>query len=230
MNNLNSPTRTIYGYTDCMYKIKQLADIYFGRDELSFTSAYPQNNEADNIKTPLVTYKLIKKEPGKFGKQTEIKPRPMRGEPIKVSALNQVSGEVAEITVELEGQTFDYHVLFEIWDEDPERADKRLEQFESFIKQYTGYLKASGLQELIFEEASGLSDNGKWDTTLNCRKIQYLIRIDSVIGAKVKTIQGIHLMLKVYHNQYEYYAVLLDNDYYTVDPPHIPILSIYDTE
>lgn len=225
---INLSGTSILTYTDAMEQLKKLSNVYFGQDKVNFTAAYPQINNPDDIVTPLITYKLKEKTPGLFGSTKEIKPR-YRGE-VQAEVHNTVTDENEIITVVLSGQMFDYLIEFEIWEADPIRADKTLEEFERFINQYTGYLMKSGVDKIFFQSATGMNDNGAFETTLSCRKVEYLFRIDTVIGAECKKIDNITIAIRVHEATGQMLLELLNDESYATPSPYDTIIILPDED
>lgn len=225
---INLSGTSILTYTDCMKKIQELSRVYFGTNDLKLVHGFPQGTDPADLPTPMVTYTLVSKKPGLIGKKTqELKPR-LRGE-VRVEVINKATNEPETVTVELLGQMFDYIVQFDIWEADPLRADLALEEFERFIKQYTGYLKKEGVGEIIYEEAEE-DNNSAWGTDLNHRKVRYKITIDTIMGVRVGSIKEIHLGIKLYPSTDELYLALLDTEHYTTNSPHDEVMIITEED
>ena len=202
-----------------MATIVKMATVYFGEDNLRITPNHPQIGDPDNIDTPLITYTMKKKEPGLIGEGVrEIRSKERGSQEIEL--INQETDEAEEVTLVFMGQRFDYTVEFDIWDADPIRADETREEFERFMRQYTGYFQQQGIDKLYFESAEDNHESGKWGSTLNHRRITYLIRLDEVVGVQIARIASITAYLKVHTDPNTFYVSLLDNDYYTTNSPH----------
>lgn len=204
---INLTSSTILSYRDLMRTIQGRLYTSWGIDKIRFTSAYPKKTESDNIVPPIITYSIISKSPGAFGKNTnEIKPR--HRETLKVKEGDK------DILIDLQGQMFDYKVLFEVWAEDGDSADELAERFQQFMFQYTGYFKKAGVVEVIFEGIESGGTGTQWKTDLIKRSVIYLIRLDEVSGARCPAIEEITINTLMHETAYNMVLnlYLLDKD------------------
>lgn len=155
------------GFTDIIFRLLNAA---WGPDWGMFVEAYPNNTDPQNIKTPVISYKLVQMLPGQIGKDgtREIKPR-----------LREivVPPEDPSTAINIYGRIFDAVVEFEIWEESNSKASKTATKFIDFMDMYTGYIKQRGIKELIFQRFS----NDTTDTlneNIVSRKIEYFVRFE----------------------------------------------------
>ena len=204
---INLTSSTIMSYRDLMRTIQKLLYAAWGKDKVRFTSAYPKKTETEKISPPIITYTILSKTPGAFGKNTsEIKPR--HRETLIVKEKDK------EFPVELMGQTFDYKILFELWSEDGDSADELAERFQQFMFQYTGYLKKTGVMEILFDGMDGNADTSQWRGDLIKRNMVYHIRLDEVSGARCQMIEEIVIGTLIHDTAYNMLLnlYLLDSD------------------
>jgi hypothetical protein len=184
-------------YRNLMKKIQSLLYASWGADKVRFSSAYPKITETDNISPPIITYKVISKTPGKFGPSNTVEKKPRVRETIKIKDKNG-----NDVPVDFLGQVFDYEILFEMWDEDGDKADELAERFQQFMTLYTGYLKKMGVEALFFNSMQDDDDKTKWKTDLIKRNVSYFIRMDEVVGVTSPVIDNIDIGSIVYDNIY----------------------------
>ena len=202
---INLNLRQIRSYTELMKFIKKLITVSWGADNVTFISAYPKLSESNELTTPIITYRVKDKVPGEFKSATEIKPR-IREYIIPSENNIPITGENLEVW----GQMFDYYIDFEIWAENGEQADDVASRFQSFMFQYTGYLKQAGVNEILFERMTSDVNTGQWRTDLINRTITYRIRIDEIVAIKIPNIESVGIDAYVhdstFHMELELYV------------------------
>lgn len=67
--------RQISGYVDLGRTLQSLIYANWGKDNIAFEPAYPKVSDPDSLKTPIITYEVVSKKPGRWGEQREVKPR-----------------------------------------------------------------------------------------------------------------------------------------------------------
>lgn len=193
--------RSISDFKSMMKTIQKFIYLSWGKDKISFFSAYPKKEIKS---TPIITYKIDGKSPGKFGNITEIKPRIRETITIKDQFLMDSDDEplldengdrvISDgDALEIWGQTFDYTIKFEVWGRDGEEADEIAANFQKFMFKYTGYLKKNGVQEILFKDLYTDTSSNKWKTDLINRTLIYHIRIDEIAGIFIPSIENIDL-------------------------------------
>lgn len=194
---INLTSSTIRSYRDLMRTIQKLLYTSWGKDKVRFTSAYPKKTDIASIKPPLITYSVMSKTPGIFGAKNTAEIKPRHRETLTINEGGK------DIPIELMGQTFDYKILFELWAEDGDTADELVERFQSFMFQYTGYLKKAGALEIIFEGMDDESGNAQWNTELIKRNVIYHVRLDEISGAKCSVIEEITISALLHDTSYD---------------------------
>jgi hypothetical protein len=192
-----------------MKSIQKLVYASWGQKNIRFTSAYPKKTDIDCIKPPIITYKVVSKTPGSYGRSNVIERKPRQRESIQIK-----NKDGKDVVLDLMGQMFDYRILFEIWAEDGDSADELAEKFQSFICQYTGYLKKSGASEILFESMTDDDGSNKWNTSLIKRDLVYHIRLEEVTGVQPSLIDVIQVGEITYDSSYNMIlnVYLLDQD------------------
>jgi hypothetical protein len=196
-------------YRDMMKSIQKLIYASWGQKNIRFTSAYPKKTDIDCTKAPIITYKVVSKTPGVFGKSNAIERRPRQRESIKIKDKNG-----KDVTLDIMGQMFDYKILFEIWADDGDSADEIAEKFQTFMYQYTGYLKKSGAESVFFESMTDDDGSNKWNTNLIKRDLVYHIRLEEVTNIQPSLIDTIQVGEITYDSSYNMIlnVYLLDQD------------------
>lgn len=149
-------------FTDMMHRLLKAAWGDWG----TFCEAFPNGRDPENVKLPIITYRILSKVPGIVGKNGTREVKPRFRETFQV--LNVVDGNPEVVNVY--SQVFDYQILFEIWEVSNTRADELSERFEDFMMTYAGYMMSQGVGQIQFEEMTG--DDGRFqlrDQTV-CRK------------------------------------------------------------
>lgn len=185
---VNVDSRTVTNLADLMQLIEKLIIASWGSDAVTFVSAYPQTTFSKDMVTPIITYKVKSKVPGRFKSASERKPR-LRDRIIIKNTNLPIDGE----TLDIWGQMFDYFVEFEVWGKDGKEADDIANRFQSFINKYKSVLVEAGANRFLFEELTSNDDQDRWRTDLRCRSIVYHIRIDEVVSASIPSIENISL-------------------------------------
>jgi hypothetical protein len=202
-------TRQISKYTDLMKTIQKVIYSSWGKDKVRFTSAYPKVAPNDSIPTPLITYRMARKQPAVFGKVSEIKPRVRQTISSGVTINNE---PLVGQSIEVLGQMFDYYVEFQVWAESGEEADEIAERFQDFMFKYTGFLKKLGVNEILFAEAGSDEGTAKWRSELVNRNLLYRIRIDEIVGVKCPVVEDIDVGITVDGIHFEVTATLLSQE------------------
>jgi hypothetical protein len=180
----------------------------WGKDKVTFASAYPKVSETDSINTPIITYSLITKRPAEFNKTTEIKPRIRE----TIKSKNLVDNDADLKAIDVYGQMFDYYIEFQVWAETGEEADITMENFQEFMFKYTGYFKKLGVNEILFEEANANQDTAKWRSELINRNLIYRIRIDEIVGVVCPAIENIEIYPTLDGIHFEVRALVLTEE------------------
>jgi hypothetical protein len=124
----------------------------------------------ENVKTPIITYKLEEMRPGVISKDgtREIKPR--HRETIFPSSDPSTA-------IEVYGRVLDATVVFEIWEENNAKASKFATKFIDFLDMYTGYIKQQGVKEIIFQRFSN-DTTTSLNENIVTRKLEYFVRFE----------------------------------------------------
>lgn len=155
---------TFDGFTSLIH---QLIKVAWGEDWGCFMQAFPNGTDPQSVNMPIITYHSKGKRPGAVGKSTqEIKPR-----------FRQYHKEDGE-TVHVYAQTFDIHVVFNVWAGTNTEVDKLAEKFEDFMMTFTGYFLQNGVQQLIFLEQTDATEEVSIRDEAVVRSFKYLLRLE----------------------------------------------------
>lgn len=132
-----------------------------------FVEAFPRGNDPENIKPPIITYKVISRIPSE---KRELKPRYREAPFEDPNNQNQ--------TISVLGQQFDYTVEFIIWGESNDQANKIAKDFEEMLATYAGDIKKTGVQELLFLSQGEDNSSTQWRDKLANRPLYYLVRLE----------------------------------------------------
>lgn len=217
---LKIENRKISTYTDLMKVIETLLYSNIGKDKVSMCASYPQIADPQNIKLPIITYKVKSKVPGSMKTTTEIKPRLRQSIVIDEAYIDNAARDVYtkeevekdqsgryhpiadksislkkqdKVVIEVWGQMFDYYIDFDVWASNGIQADNLAEKFQSFMFTFTGYLKRLGVSDIFFEEMTSDENSSNLMLNLVNRTITYRIRIDTVVGTRVPLIEDIDI-------------------------------------
>lgn len=146
-------------FREAMTLIKSLVELAI--PEVTFMSAYAKGTEPDLNRNPVITYKVIRRQPA--DKEIKMRPREFLSD--------------GENGIQIYGQRFDYQVEFAIWGSTNDEVDEVLDKFEDMINIYRGNLMKSGIQQIIFMEQLN-DDPDEWKKKLICRPLHYLIRFE----------------------------------------------------
>jgi hypothetical protein len=164
-------------FNDFTTLLKSLVDVVI--PGCNFVEAYPGDKDGlENLKTPIITYKILERVPYK-----EIKPT-FRERMDDIDDPNKV--------VTIYGQRFIYLVQFMIWGQSNNEANIILDQFESMIATYTGDLMNAGVQQIIFD-TQGTDNRDTTRPNLASRTLTYKVILERhlvVIEPKIKLIVG----------------------------------------
>lgn len=152
-------------FTDVVMRLLNAA---WGPQWGTFSEAFPNGRDSDNVTMPVITYLLKEMVPGVIGKGgvREIKPR--RRDIVLDNGM----------AMEIYGRVFDCIVVFEIWEENNSKATKLATQFMEFIDMYTGYIKSQGVKEIILQRMDNNTVSGEWRDNIVCRKLEYYVRLE----------------------------------------------------
>lgn len=157
--------------TDMM---KALLNAAWGSDWGTFTQAFPNGTDPQNVKMPVITYLLKEKRPGIVGnnRTQEIKPR------FRQEVDNSESFEGGPRVLNIFSQMFDHDVVFEVWEENNAKADELATRFEEFMTIYKGYFMQNGVGNIIFDHMNNLEESPPWRENIVVRKFRYLVRLE----------------------------------------------------
>jgi hypothetical protein len=153
-------------FTDIVFRLLNAA---WGPDWGTFCEAFPNGTDPQNVKTPIITYKLTEMRPGIIGKDTrEIKARH------RETIIPQDDPSTA---IEIYGRILDSNVVFEIWEENNTKASKVATRFMDLMDMYTGFIKSQGVKEVIFQKYSN-DTNSAWKDDIVSRQLDYFVRFE----------------------------------------------------
>lgn len=138
--------------------------------DAQFIPAFSHGMEPSDVKTPTITYKVLVRVP------LEVKKR------VREAILD------GENSILVKAQKFKYTVEFCIWAENSIQADKTMNDFELMLETYTGELKQSGIQEILFLEQSE-DTSGKWNFKLVNRTLVYDMTLERITPVKQSLLQ-----------------------------------------
>lgn len=171
-------------FTDMMHRLLKAA---WGDDWGSFMEAFPNGRDPENVKLPVITYRILQKLPGIVGKNEtrEVKPRFRQS----FAMVNPI--EDGPTIMNVYSQVFDYQVVFELWEENNTQADLLAERFEDFMMTYTGYMMSQGVGQIIFQLMTG--DDGRLQLRDKAvrRDYQYLVRLEKHIEVPSDVIKAV---------------------------------------
>jgi len=125
-------------FTSLMHRLLSLT---WGDEWGSFTEEFPTTTNAENVVYPIITYSIESIEPGLVGKNVrEIKPRH------RSYQKDENSNEI----IETFGQTLDYVIEFQLFEENNKKLMELHKRFRDFMKTYTGYFMQSGVKTILF--------------------------------------------------------------------------------
>lgn len=174
---------------DFFSAIDRILKISWGENWGKFTKAYPSFSDANELNTPIITYRLVQKTPGVVGAHKEIKPR--------VRAQYKVGDSDSEEVITVFGQRFDCIVQFEVWASNDSVVSDYADEFEDFMLTYTGILKEMGIIEVIYLGTTDEPSPNAWRVDLQSRSIKYHVVIDKLTPVSSKTIENIRLKLQI---------------------------------
>jgi hypothetical protein len=154
-------------FTDIIFRLLNAA---WGPDWGTFCEAFPNGTDPQNVKPPIITYKLVEMRPGQIGRDGTRE--------MKARHRETIFPEDDQATaIEVFGRIFDATVVFEIWEESNTKASKVATRFIDFLDMYTGYIKSQGVKELIFQRFSN-DTNSAWKDDIVSRRVEYFVRFE----------------------------------------------------
>lgn len=158
-------------FTDMVHSLLNAA---WDADWGTFTQAFPNGRDPQNVKLPVITYLMKEKRPGVVGnnRTQEIKPR------FRQEVANEGSFEGSPRVMNIYSQIFDHDVVFEVWEENNAKADELAQRFEDFMMIYKGYFKQHGVGEIIFDHMNNELESPEWKDNVVVRKFRYLVRLE----------------------------------------------------
>lgn len=178
-------------FTDMIHALLKSA---WGDDWGTFTEAFPNGVDPQNVKFPVITYMLKEKRPATIGKGDvrEIKPR------FRQEVINEPdSGEPR--VVNIFAQLFDCDVVFEVWEENNKKVTELADRFEDFMMVYKGFFMENGVAQIIFQTMNNESENYKFREDIVCRKFVYLVRLEKQAVELSDTIDKVTGSVTVVH-------------------------------
>ncbi len=152
-----------------------------------FIKAYPVRQDTKDIRTPILTYHMLLKEPARFGSNREIKRR--------IRAIEYDGNDPRYATV-MAGRRYTYQALFSIWDSNWSGVVSLSKRFENFMEAYYGLFVENGVAQMLHVRTT---DDAPPSTQLRLdlmsRHVHYEVHIDSVVPIVTPTIQNIRLEL-----------------------------------
>jgi hypothetical protein len=154
--------------------VHMLLNAAWGEDWGTFTEAFPNGRDPQNVKMPVITYMLLEKRPGIVGnnRTQEIKPR------FRQEVFNDESFEGGPRILNIYSQLFDNDVVFEIWEENNAKANELADRFEEFMMIYKGYFLQNGVGQIIFDHMNNNTESPPWRDNMVVRKFRYLVRLE----------------------------------------------------
>ena len=165
----NSPAT----FEDLTNILLRLLNAAWGEDWGTFCEAFPNGREPNNVKMPVITYTLEEMVPGVISNdgRREIKARHRYAD-------IQGPDAVGPRAIEIYGRALDCKVIFEVWEENNTKATNLATKFMEFLDIYLGYIKSSGVKEVIFRRYKNGSENGAWRDDIVCRSLTYDVRLE----------------------------------------------------
>lgn len=168
------------GFTTMMHRLLSLS---WGDDWGYFTEEFPTTTDSENIQYPAITYTIESMQPGLIGKNVrEIKPRH------RSYVKEDVNGNSDEF-IEIFGQTLDYVIEFQLFEENNKKLMELHKRFRDFMKTYTGYFMKNGVKTVLFMNMKKKEQNLK-DASVS-RSHFYLVQLEEITEvprAELKTI------------------------------------------
>ncbi len=206
----------VYTLRELANLFKEMFDIVKGSNDVlngvEFYQEYPQGTPPEDLKLPAITFRLGDRKPIEARanvftphyrhRPAEIKPRyredfPDPNNPGYVIVIN--------------GQIYQNEVRFDVWSTSNRQADIIADEFERFIKNYTGILMNRGIQQIIY---SGMKTDEavNWRDTVTHRIITYELRTEEITVISSKTIEEINFNIEVKTGQKKKDYRIADDD------------------
>lgn len=156
-------------FTDLIFAMLNAA---WGEGWGTFCEAFPNGTDPQNVDPPIITYSIVSKVPGIVGNAgtQEAKPRFRQG-------FKQVDGETTREVINVHSQIFDYHIRFDVWEENNTKLSQLADRFEDFMMMFTGYFMQQGVSQIRFLEMRSGSTSSLKDQA-SCRHFLYLVRLE----------------------------------------------------
>lgn len=182
---INLSSKEFLTINDFFKTLQECIFAEFGKENISFFSAYPNATDPQVIKTPIITY-YYRQGLFSFQNTTELKGRRMP------PATNEIfrTEQGQEILIEFIRQRFDYDITLEIWESSGFLADELAEKTKKLISSLLGYFKRLGLNELFFMELDGTQPEKKWKTDLTLRTLKYKASMDEITSVSSPTMSA----------------------------------------
>lgn len=177
LNKHKAPTQSdgSMDYDGLIKHIKYLLDASWGSDWGIFSSEGPNVSDPKDIEYPIIVHYLAEMRPGVVGNSTrEIKPR------YRYLGIHEDPNGTHPKGVKVYGQIFDAEVVFEIWGETNEEANRLAKNFRGIISSFTGFLKGKGLKEILLRKVDSVGSGNSMRDSAKVRRLSYVVRLEEL--------------------------------------------------
>lgn len=182
---INLESQKFITILDFFRTLQECSITNFGRDNIKVYSAYPNDTDIQDIKTPIVTY-YYNQSPGSFGSSNT---KEIRGRQVLAEGTYK-SSNGRDVKIIICRQRFDYRIVFETWETSGERADRFTHEFRNFLSTLTGFFQGLGIASIIFQGCNGDQNEKQWKTDLVRRELVYQVSMDEITSVTSPTISA----------------------------------------
>lgn len=141
------------------------------------------NDREKEINHPYIFFKIVDGVP-----ENELKPRIMEDRIRRAKSQQDyipddkypVEKNIEEEGIEVYRHAFRYTIQFDIFATSYSQANDVLNEFETLMVDYTGYLKQNGVTELLFKERLTDASYSQYREKYSVRSVRYTLKIDKI--------------------------------------------------
>lgn len=163
------------------------------KEELSFTHELP--DKQDNISGDIITYTLLRRAPGVFGKGEMFGGSPVRRKP----SLREIydDPETPGYRIFSLGWLFDNEISFTCWSRTNKAAENRAEWLEGLMLNYEWFFQMGGVPQVLYKERT----RDVWEKIDNFKvsgkPLIYWVRTEKIFQVKEKALESLALKIMV---------------------------------
>lgn len=171
--------------------IRKILNAAWGSDWGEFSPELKRGEDPEDIILPQITYDIQSRE---VSEKTAIKP--VLTDTIKEVVNGTHTGDAFNIY----RQWFDCIVEFNIWGRTTLESRQIMNNFESLLGAYTGYLKKQGIAEMFFLKEMSPRQSYRFVEGLPMRCVVYYIKLERIQSVRVSTLKKIDFEVNAISN------------------------------